>query len=67
MATETQTKSEVQPVMYCGNVWFIYTLGSTGSINIMCIISTNSVESYAAPVKLAGNTNVEEYSIEPRQ
>lgn len=66
VATETQQKSEVQPVMYCGKVWFIYTLGSTGSINIMCRISTNSGANYAAPVTLAGNTNVDEYWFEAR-
>lgn len=66
VATETQPKSEVQPVMYGGTVWFIYTLGSTGAIDIMCRVSTNSGANYASPITLAGNTNVDEYWFEAR-
>lgn len=66
VATETQPKSEVQPVIIGSTVWFIYTLGSTGSINIMCRISTNGGVSYDPPITLAGNPNVDEYWFEAR-
>ena len=66
VATETQVKGEVQPVMYGGTVWFIYTLGVTGAIDIKCRLSTNSGANYAAPINLAANPNVDEYWFEAR-
>lgn len=61
-----QTKSEVQPVFYGGVVWMIYTQGTTGAIDIKCMLSTNSGANYAAAINLAGNANVDEYWFEAR-
>ena len=64
--TETQPKPDVQPVMYSGLVWMIYSVGSTGNIDIKCMLSTNSGLSYGSPVNLAANPNVDEYWLEAR-
>ncbi|MBN1632586.1 MAG: T9SS type A sorting domain-containing protein [Ignavibacteria bacterium] len=66
VVTETQPKSEVQPVFYNGIVWMIYTLGTTGAIDIKYMLSTNSGLNYASPVILAGNPNTDEYWFEAR-
>ena len=64
--TGSQTKGQVQPVMYGGVVWMIYALGTTAAIDIKCMISTNSGSSYAAAIDLAANPNVDEYWFEAR-
>ncbi len=64
--TGSQTKGQVQPVMYGGVVWMIYALGTTGAIDIKCMVSTNSGSSYAAAIDLAANPNVDEYWFEAR-
>jgi hypothetical protein len=64
--TETQPKPDVQPVMVGHTVWMIYSLGSTGNIDIKCRLSTNSGLSYGSPVNLAANPNVDEYWFEAR-
>lgn len=64
--TESQPKPDVQPVMLGNTVWMIYSLGSTGNIDIKCRLSTNSGLSYGAPVNLAANPNVDEYWLEAR-
>lgn len=66
VATETQVKSEFQSVAYKNVIWLIYTLGTTGAINIMSRISTDGGLTYAAPVTLAGNANTDEYWFEAR-
>jgi hypothetical protein len=66
VCTETQVKSEVQPVFFGGTVWMIYTLGTTGAIDIMVRVSTNSGANYTGPYTLAGNTNTDEYWFEAR-
>jgi hypothetical protein len=64
--TETQQKPDVQPVMYGGIVWMIYSLGTTGNIDILCRLSMNSGSTYGSPVNLAANPNVDEYWLEAR-
>jgi hypothetical protein len=66
VATETQTKSEFQSVRYGGVVWFIYTLGSTGNIDIKCRVSSDGGTSFGSIVTLAGNPNTDEYWFEGR-
>jgi Secretion system C-terminal sorting domain len=66
VVTESGQKPDVQPVFYGGTVWMIYSLGTTGAIDIKCMLSSNSGVSYAAPVILAGNPNVDEYWFEAR-
>jgi hypothetical protein len=61
VVTEPGTKSEFASVYYQGVVWFIYTLGTTGNIDIKCRVSTNSGANYNAAVNLAANPNVDEY------
>jgi hypothetical protein len=64
--TETQPKPDVQPVFFSGLVWMIYSVGSTGNIDIKCMLSTNSGLTYGSPVNLAANPNVDEYWLEAR-
>ncbi len=66
VVTESGPKSEVQPVMYNGVVWFIYAYGTTGSIDIKYMLSTNSGANYTGPNILAGNVNTDEYWFEAR-
>jgi hypothetical protein len=66
VATETQTKSEFQAVRYGNVVWFIYTLGTTGNIDIKCRISNDGGTTFGSPVTLAGNPNTDEYWFEAR-
>ncbi len=66
VVTETGQKPVVQPVFYGGRVWMIYSLGTTGALNIKCMLSTNSGVSYGSAVDLAANPNVDEYWFEAR-
>lgn len=61
VAIETVVKSEYSSVFKNGIVWFIYTTGTTGDIDIKCTISSNSGANYSAAVNLAANPNVDEY------
>lgn len=61
VATETVVKSQYASVFYQGVVWFIYTTGTTGNIDIKCSVSTNSGANYNSAVNLAANPNVDEY------
>jgi hypothetical protein len=61
VATEPVVKSQYASVFYRGVVWFMYTTGTTGNIDIKCRVSTNSGANYNAAVNLAANPNVDEY------
>ncbi|MBI5401840.1 MAG: T9SS type A sorting domain-containing protein [Ignavibacteriae bacterium] len=61
VATETTPKTEYKSVKFNGNVWLIYTTGTTGSINIVGRKSDTYGVSYGSPVNIASNPNVDEY------
>jgi len=61
VATETVPKTEFKSVKYNGNVWLIYTTGTTGGINIVGRKSETYGVSYGTPVNIAANPNVDEY------
>lgn len=63
--TETQPKPVVQPVMYGGVVWLFYSLGTTGNIDLMYRLSTNSGLSYGSPNEVVSN-NFDKYWFEAR-
>lgn len=63
--TETQPKPVVQPVMYGGVVWLFYSLGSTGNVDLMCRLSTNSGLSYGSPVGVVSSA-LDNYWFEAR-
>ncbi len=64
--TDAVQKPVVQPVFYGGKVWMIYSIGTTGALDIKCMLSTNSGLSYGTAVDLAANPNVDEYWFEAR-
>jgi hypothetical protein len=66
VATETQTKSEYQSVRLGSTAWMIYTIGTTGNIDIKCYISSDGGATFGSSVTLAGNPNVDEYWFEAR-
>jgi hypothetical protein len=66
VATETQAKTEFQSVRLGHTAWMIYTLGTTGNIDIKCYISSDGGTTFGSPVTLAGNPNVDEYWFEAR-
>ena len=66
VATETQTKSEYQSVRLGSTAWLIYTLGTTGNIDIKCYVSSDGGTTFGSSITLAGNPNVDEYWFEAR-
>lgn len=61
VAIETVAKTEFLSCMYNGVVWFVYTTGTTGGIDIKGKISTNAGANYDATIDIAANPNVDEY------
>jgi hypothetical protein len=61
LAIETSAKTEFMTSVYRGNVWFLYTTGTTGGIDIKGRKSTNGGVNYDASVNIAANPNVDEY------
>lgn len=61
LTSEAVPKNEFQSAGYNGDVWFLYTVGSTGNIDIKGMKSTNSGSNYNAAVDVAANPNVDEY------
>ncbi|MCU0373319.1 MAG: T9SS type A sorting domain-containing protein [Ignavibacteria bacterium] len=61
VVTSNVPKTEYASVMKSGIVWFVYTTGLTGAIDIKCALSTNSGTNYNAPIDIAANPNVDEY------
>jgi hypothetical protein len=61
VVTENTVKTEFGSVFRNGVVWFVYTTGTTGSIDMKVSVSTNSGANYSAPVSLAANPNLDEY------
>lgn len=61
IATEAGTKSEYLAAAINGTVWYLYTLGTTGNINILGRKSTDGGSTYATAIDIAANPNVDEY------
>lgn len=61
VALETTAKSEFMTSIYNGNVWFLYTSGTTGAIDIKGRRSTDGGVTYDPAVDIAANPNVDEY------
>ncbi len=61
VVTDNTVKTEFASVFKNGVVWFIYTTGTTGNIDIKCRVSTNSGANYNAAINFAANPNVDEY------
>jgi len=61
VATETDPKTEYKSVKYNGIVWLLYTIGSTGNINLVGRRSDTYGVTYGAPVNIGANPNVDEY------
>ena len=61
VVTDIVPKNEFKSVMFNGIVWFVYTTGTTGAIDIKGKISTNAGANYDAAIDIAANPNVDEY------
>ncbi|MCX6162020.1 MAG: T9SS type A sorting domain-containing protein [Ignavibacteriae bacterium] len=61
VALETVAKNEYMTSVYNGNVWFLYTSGTTGAINIKGRKSIDGGVTYATAVDIAANPNIDEY------
>ncbi len=61
VATEVGAKSEFTTAVLNGTVWYLYTLGTTGNINIRGRQSTDAGVTFAPAVDVAANPNVDEY------
>lgn len=61
VALETAAKTEFMSCMYNGNIWFLYTTGTTGAIDIKGRKSSDGGVTYDPAVNIAANPNVDEY------
>ncbi len=61
VVTDNTVKNEFGSVFKNGVVWFLYTSGTTGNIDIKCRVSTNSGANYNTVFNFAANPNVDEY------
>jgi len=61
VVTDNVAKTEFASAFKNGVVWFFYTSGTTGNIDIKCRVSTNSGANYNAVFNYAANPNVDEY------
>lgn len=61
LATETLPKNENMVAMGNGTLWFLYTIGSTGNINIKGRCSRDGGRTYGDTLLIAANPNVDEY------
>jgi len=61
LTTDPQPKHQFGSAAYKGVVWFFYTLGTTGNIDIKCRVSQNAGTSYGSVFNVAANPNVDEY------
>ena len=66
LTTDPQPKHEFGSAAYGGVVWFFYTLGTTGNIDIKCRVSQNAGTSYGAVFNVAADPNVDEYWFDVR-
>jgi len=61
IATETVRKNQFASVIYAGTVWFFYTAGDSGAVDIKCRVSTDNGASYSSAFNVAGNPDISEY------
>ncbi|MCX6159647.1 MAG: T9SS type A sorting domain-containing protein [Ignavibacteriota bacterium] len=54
-------RNEFDVIAANSNVWFYYTEGYSGAIDIKCMTSTDNGVTYSAPFLAAGNPNTDEY------
>ena len=61
LASEPQSKNEFTSALGNGTLWFMYTIGTTGNINIKARCSRDGGFSYGDTLLIAGNPNTDEY------
>jgi len=61
VSTDPAAKTQFASVFKNGTVWFLYTSGTTGNIDIKCRVSTNSGANYNPVINFAVNPSVDEY------
>jgi hypothetical protein len=61
MTDSLATRTEFDVIAANSSVWFYYTEGTTGSIDIKCMTSIDNGLTYSSPFLAAGNLNVDEY------
>jgi len=61
LATESLPKNEYMTALGNGTLWFLYTVGSTGNINIKGRCSRDGGKTYSDTLLIAANPNVDEY------
>ncbi len=61
LATETTPKQEHMSVLGNGTLWFLYTIGTTGNINIKGRCSRDGGKTYSDSLLIAANPNTDEY------
>ena len=66
LTTDPLPKHQFGSAAHGGVVWFFYTLGTTGNIDIKFRVSTNAGTSYGAVLNVAANPNVDEYWFDVR-
>lgn len=66
IATETVSKNEFITAAFGGVVWFFYTHGTTGSIDIKARGSTDGGTTYSPVFTMPSNPGVDEYWIDVR-
>ena len=66
LATETTPKQEHISALENGTLWFLYTIGTTGNINIKGRCSRDGGRTYSDTLLIAANPNVDEYWIDVR-
>ncbi len=64
LATETNPKQEHISALGNGTLWFLYTIGTTGNINIKGRCSRDGGKTYSDTLLIAANPNVDEYWID---
>lgn len=67
VATETDAKLECTSVAVNNIVWFFNTTGTTGSIDLLCRVSSDNGATFGSPFTIAGGVNnVDEYWIDAK-
>lgn len=66
LTTDPQPKRQFGSAAHYGVVWFFYTLGTTGNIDIKCRVSQNAGTSYTFVFNVAADPNVDEYWFDAR-
>ncbi len=54
-------KDQFMSVMTLGKVWLFYTSGSTGSIDLKCMVSLDNGTTFGSAVSVSSNPNRDEY------